>query len=292
MLSLLLHTGKRERETGRLGTIAIGFCIYCCYCCCIFFYVVLCARFRNRETRSGKSISKSATSSPAAKVAVTAAPVESTRARERVVNCELHSQTNTHIHTYIAETCTHSLSKSCLHTHTMPAIYDNEKQFCIFKVFVLLFFLFLFVLFVALTHTKHTRAGAHTCTCMRQLQGWTAAATAVAATSAASVAYVPLQMLHTHSPIPYGAEPLSIHSTHTHTCTERRTERARAPSQKREHTNTFWARHKNWLFSRRAADDVTGVFLCVCKRVSERVTHTQLCINTDARRRWKSLGFR
>lgn len=99
-----------------------------------------------------------------------------------------------------------------------------------------MFFLFLFGLFVALTHTKHTRAGAHTCTCMRQLQGWTAAATAVAATTAASVAHVRLQMLHTHSPIPYGAEPLSIHSTHTHTLSDALREPERRVE--REHTHT------------------------------------------------------
>lgn len=85
----------------------------------------------------------------------------------------------------------------------MPAPYDgNEKQFCVFLSFCLIvffFFTFLLGLFVAFAatglfsriHTKHTRMGAHTHAHMRQLQGWTAAATATAAaaTSAESVAH-------------------------------------------------------------------------------------------------------
>lgn len=132
-----------------------------------YFCVVLCARFRNRETRSGKSISKSATSSPAvvAKVAVTAAPVESTRARERVVNCELHSQTNTHTHTPQRHALIHSASHvfthtnihKHTHTHTVPALYDNEKQFCIFKVFCLMVF-FIFIWLICCSHTRKTHA--------------------------------------------------------------------------------------------------------------------------------------
>lgn len=139
-----------------------------------YFCVVLCARFRNRETRSGKSISKSATSSPAvvAKVAVTAAPVESTRARERVVNCELHSQTNTHTHTPQRHALIHSASHvfthtnihKHTHTHTVPALYDNEKQFCIFKVFCLIVFFFFnfYLAYLLLSHTKNTRERVHT----------------------------------------------------------------------------------------------------------------------------------
>lgn len=126
---------------------------------------MLCARFRNRETRSGKSISKSATSSPAvvAKVAVTVAPVESTRARERVVNCELHSQTNTHTHTQRRDM--HSFTQQVMSSLTQ--IYTNKlclryttmkNNFVFLKFFVLLFFSFIFIWLICCSHTRKTHA--------------------------------------------------------------------------------------------------------------------------------------
>lgn len=133
-----------------------------------YFCVVLCARFRNRETRSGKSISKSATSSPAvvAKVAVTAAPVESTRARERVVNCELHSQTNTHTHTpqrhALIHSASHVFTHTNIHTHTLCLRYTTMKNNFVFLKFFVLWFFYFYLAYLLLSHTKNTRERVHT----------------------------------------------------------------------------------------------------------------------------------
>lgn len=135
-----------------------------------YFCVVLCARFRNRETRSGKSISKSATSSPAvvAKVAVTAAPVENTRARERVVNCELHSQTNTHTHTQrrdmhsFTQQVMSSLTQIYTHTHTLCLRYTTMKNNFVFLKFFVLWFFYFYLAYLLLSHTKNTRERVHT----------------------------------------------------------------------------------------------------------------------------------
>lgn len=153
---------------------------------------------------------------------------------------------------------------------------------------------------LSLLHKTHAngRARTHICTyaAITRVDGRSNSNSSSSDVGSVSSAHVHLLMLH--SPIPYGTEPLSIHSTLSDAPTGRESERettqrerisavpCRAePSrveQSWERTHTFWARHKNWLFqgaqqtSRRDETDYDvddwGVSMCV--RVSERVTHT------------------
>jgi len=230
-------------------------------------------RASETETRSGKSISKSATSSQQQRKRLTETE------RERDLACELHSQTLIH---FTSLHSTHSFSHSLTTSHTAKRQWKTILYFLSFCliVFSLLLLHICCSCCVALSCTRkltHTHTLTDIC---GNYKGGRPPEAAAAVTSP----YAPLSLSMGLNHCPF------IRHWEMHT---RERESAESESSAR-----LSETHKKLTFSRRA-DDVTRLrlqlgcfYMCVSKRASHIHTHTHIYINTDARRRWKSLSFR